>query len=303
MPFNKIEEIVGSRVIVLGRGGLGNQLFQLAYAHSLSNNHQKAVSFHLINSYKNYNDVSNFNLACSHLGRVHSKLEFCIEIYLKYSRFDKLGLTRRILMIEESADFEGEINKASKIRLPLFPRLISGFWQDWRVIESVAGTFVPELKRYLKEIVPLPVSLDGEGLITVHVRRGDLLSSGNRRIYGVIDLSAYRDLLSDLRKLHPDLTVVTVTDSPEMIIGEGAGFEFGKILGPEECTPWQVLKLMENSRIVVSANSTLSWWGSYLAMTSGAKVLIPDPWYANFTAMASENKKHPKFETYQAKFS
>jgi hypothetical protein len=51
------------------------------------------------------------------------------------------------------------------------------------------------------------------------------------------------------------------------------------VLGPSESNAWQVLRIMAQAEHVVLSNSTLSWWGGFLAAKKGGKVIQPQPFY------------------------
>jgi hypothetical protein len=44
--------------------------------------------------------------------------------------------------------------------------------------------------------------------------------------------------------------------------------------------------MMANSRYVISANSTFSWWGAYVSKKLGGRVYIPRPWHFDFGIQA-----------------
>ena len=50
------------------------------------------------------------------------------------------------------------------------------------------------------------------------------------------------------------------------------------ILSDTEASPLQTLALMSNAQFFVGSNSSLSWWGAYLATKSGNPCILPEKW-------------------------
>jgi hypothetical protein len=208
----------------------------------------------------------------------------------------------RIVKYEHDLDInsvEMDFSKSGPLsRLHLF----SGYWQDWKIVASADQIFSTELQIFLEAHIGLPAGTESSGQIVIHIRRGDLLLQHNRELYGVVPLSSYRKVMNELEISFPNLQLVTLTDSPIEVASEGSRDDFGLILGPDLCDPWQALKVMKNATVVISANSTLSWWGAFLAVQIGAIVYVPTPWYANFPTEASEKKMFPEFRQYDANY-
>jgi len=53
---------------------------------------------------------------------------------------------------------------------------------------------------------------------------------------------------------------------------------------------------------MISANSTLSWWGGYLALKRGAASFIPYPWFKNWTPEVGSAFNFPGFKILPAAF-
>jgi hypothetical protein len=51
------------------------------------------------------------------------------------------------------------------------------------------------------------------------------------------------------------------------------------VFSSSDSTAWQALKMMAMADSLVLANSTLSWWGGFLASNRGKIVYSPSPFY------------------------
>lgn len=289
-------------MIIHLKGGLGNQLFQLSFAHLIFERTNKKQFVFLPRIYRSNSDVRNFLSKCNHVREVPRLAGYLLELIFRFSWLQG-GLSRLGILFLEDGTFDEKLfskvlNKVFWLRFTL----ISGFWQDWKFAITSEELFASELRIFLDTQINTPAGLDLRDRIVVHVRRGDLLLQHNREVYGIVPISSYQKILQNCKTKFPGYSVTTVSDSPNHVLAEGIDFEFGTLLGPELCDPWQVLKIMRNANIVISANSTLSWWGAFIAVRCGASAFIPTPWYANYTAEESEKKKFPEFNFFEADY-
>lgn len=287
-------------MIVHIKGGLGNQLFQLAFAHDLYEKSGIYPKVFLPKAYQSRYDVRELLEGCQHLKEVSRASGFFLEILFRYKIFLKAASQLGLLIFENDEGFVILEGVPSRNKRFLSLLVVSGFWQDWKYAQGSDGLFALELQEYIDTRVEAPTRVAVSGQVVVHIRRGDLLLRHNREIYGIVPLSSYRKILSQLEEIYPKTSIITVTDSPFEVSNEGAGEDFGLLLGPNSCDPWQVLKLMRNANVAISANSTLSWWGAFIAARTGALVYVPKPWYANFSTDSSDKKMYPQFRQYEA---
>lgn len=272
----------------------------MAFAHDLYEKSGIHPRVFLPKAYQNRYDVREFMEGCEHLKEVSRISSFFLEVLFRYKIFLKIASQLGFLAFEDDEDLlvlEGVPSRNKRFFSLL---VVSGFWQDWKYAQSSGGLFALELREYIDTRTESPASVAVSGQVVVHIRRGDLLLRHNREIYGIVPLGSYRKILSQLEEIYPKTSIITVTDSPSEVSNEGAGEDFGLILGPNSCDPWQVLKLMRNASVVISANSTLSWWGAFIAARTGALVYVPKPWYANFSTDSSDKKMYPQFRQYDA---
>ena len=134
----------------------------------------------------------------------------------------------------------------------------------------------------------------------MHVRRGDYLIRDLDNVLGVIYPESYIKIIDKLFKKYDKLNLITVTDDSNLADLKFYKNNFGTILGPDACSPWEALKLMANADYVISANSTLSWWGALLSTTNGGTGFIPDKWHKNLDTKGAFDL--PNFCKYQAEY-
>lgn len=173
-------------------------------------------------------------------------------------------------------NFQPELSEATDGKI-----LYNGFWQHWKYVDAASVVF-EELNNYMEKKVSAEIKTPKKlKSLVVHVRRGDYLQRGNEKTFGVITPSSYKNLISKLVEEYGPLNVITVTDDSDLEQHSDYGTIFGQIITPERCNSWQVLKIMSKADFVVSANSTLSWWGAVLAMKNGGLGFIPSIFHKN----------------------
>ncbi len=183
-------------------------------------------------------------------------------------------------MIESPENYmEFNYEKVSYLRDRL---VFIGFWQHWKYLQLTESLFLDEIIEFMnfkiqvESLVPF-----GSKYLVVHVRRGDYLKRGNFDAFGVISPDSYRKLIAEIKEQYVDLEVLTLTDDELLQDNVEYGEEFGRIITPSHCSPWQALKIMSGADVVIAANSTLSWWGAVLSLKNGGKGFIPNSFHKN----------------------
>jgi hypothetical protein len=124
-----------------------------------------------------------------------------------------------------------------------------------------------------------------------HYRSGDYLNHPAN--FGVLNREYY------LRNMHQNLPIVVVTDSLDLAKEKFEGLENIHYVDPTKSTAWQAISIISKGSHVVSSNSTLSWWGAFFAVKSGAAAVLPHPFFANGNPV---RLYHPEFRRAEALF-
>ena len=135
--------------------------------------------------------------------------------------------------------------------------------------------------------------------VSVHVRRGDYLLPENLELFGNICTEVYyKNAMQQMMMEHPDCRFYLFTNDKEWIrerieefIGGGAyqpGTEaadmdlLGRLevvdLGNRDGYDYAEFVLMSRCKHNILANSSFSWWASYLNPNPDKIVLVPDVW-------------------------
>lgn len=145
-----------------------------------------------------------------------------------------------------------------------------GYWQRLEYAQPMVGR--------LAEALELEDARKPEGLVGVHVRRTDMLTRGT-----VVPEEWFAEALA---RLEPRLLAARVrvwSDDPEWCRAEldlGGPFEVA-----DDGPPLRHMREMALCRVLLISRSTFSWWAANLAANRGARVAYPAPWWPGTPAL------------------
>ena len=252
-------------------GRLGNQLFQWAFAHKLAINYRSKVTLFLDSSHANGfkgDDLYSHLEKCDHVEAIARK----DLVGLAIKGLDKVSTlnTPLSLVIEKNLKF---LRTRDSYLIPTLPNerpnLVTGFFINSRNVEEVEEVIYPEIQKILNQI-EFPKNLP-EKYQYIHIRRGDYVT--NNFTYGLIGAGHYKRFLSN------ELPLVIGTDDVKSATTAIADLNPDFVFSSSDSSAWQALKMMAMADSLVLANSTLSWWGGFLASNRGKIVYSPSPFY------------------------
>lgn len=290
------------------KAGLGNQLFQYAYARALALRSKTNLRI----------DLNWF----SNIAPGDTKRVFLLDKYnlpIKDSSIQIVELPSapkfRQILRKIKAKISRDIFGYSD--LVYYPRLakpvdtgtdieVEGFWNTEKYFKDVENTIREELT--LKETL-------GEGalkteqklnelgktstLILLHVRRGDYVSNADTlKHHGLSGLNYYTEaikiMLNKLASNDTDMkpTFVLASDDMDWVkdniitLLNGATYEI--LSNPSQIKDYEEIYLMSLCHHFIIANSSFSWWGAWLSTGQTAKsenlkkiVIGPKQWVVN----------------------
>ncbi len=288
-------------IIIQLSGGLGNQMFQYALALQLK---------HLGREVK-IDDVTGFaedekrDPALEMFGITYEKpdrremIQMLDSSMLPWSRVRrKLCGRKKRAYFEEDKRYHPEIMTWDDIYL-------EGYWQTEKYFAPVAEQIrrVYDTEKLLDRLRENGMAdgmevwlerLAGTESVGVHIRRGDYLLPAGRKLYGGICTAAYyREAMRRMKREHPDCRFYLFTNDKAWIrerltqAADGAsGTEEGELAerveivepGGDGSSDYAEFVLMSRCRHNILANSSFSWWASYLNRHEGRMILAPDRW-------------------------
>jgi len=268
-------------IAVCLEGGLGNQLFQIAFGYSLSIKYSKEFyltgDVHPIfsNNYANsFNNRSFKILNLNEIGKFNSNDTFFNFKKLRFYKYQTFQETHF-----------GYSNP--KINL-LHPTLFKGFWQSEKYFSESINQV-----RFLFSVSPIldfiSVSYLNQILhynsVAIHVRRGDYISvPENFEKHGICGVDYYKRAINYISKKQKNLTFFVFTDDNKWV-SENMLHLFKKVIivstNNVGVNSWRDLYLISKCKHQIIANSTFSWWGAWLNTNQHKHIISPIKWFSN----------------------
>lgn len=274
-------------VIVRLTGGVGNQMFQYAAGRALADRlgaellldtraleHALAFQAYTRRAYA----LSPFKLRAklATAADLNNWPVWVVEIGMR------LPLVRRLF---RRWHFESAITYDPSIPTLHEPVCLVGYWQSERYFIDIADriradfTLRQPLAGANARLLELARSDRSVGL---HVRRGDFISLNDAaQIHGLCSVDYYRRAISRVRNLCPECRFLVFSDDPQWARAELPLDPSTVFVTGNEASPEQDLALMSACKHHIIANSSFSWWASWLGNSPDQIVIAPSPWYSS----------------------
>lgn len=275
-------------------GGLGNQMFQYAFAYNLANNgkvelkvddtllldrslpdevvtHRTLVlnkifdiDIHLANK----QDIEYFNGRTypSLIGKLYNK---CLWQFKRHK-----------LIIEKSREFDAEL-----LKLKDDVCLVGSFQSELYFKHSSSA--IQQVFRFRKNVLPISIKL-GDMLastnsIAIHVRRGDYVSSPlYSDIIGTLPMSYYDEAIEMMKRKVSLPTFFVFSDDINWCKKEFEKYQIPMVYVDDEHAgeyAGNYLQLMTLCKHFIISNSTFAWWGAWLSKHEHKTVIAPNKWF------------------------
>ena len=256
-------------------GGLGNQLFQYSAGLYLANLWDAKLELNLTRIAYQHTDIpfalTSFNLD-NH--RAEEKKVYWSNLDLLRTKFIKA----RVEKINPSQDFQSEfemIHYRSGKGVRNFNNHLFGYFGDFEFFDSLEPcqknvNLVHPSQWYSKFL-----SDNRQGFNAMHVRLGDYLSDVNH--YGILSPEYYRRILESLSRYERSFPTYVFTDDVRLSKFLFSGPIFKNLIfvePPALHDPAESLIIMSHARLLISANSTFSFWAGKLASPL-SRIFVP----------------------------
>ncbi len=283
-------------LIVRIRGGLGNQLFQYAFARSLNLRTGYEVKLDAVSSFRSDFYERRYSLQHFKIRLPVASAEELRRLVPRHRADAVWRRLRRTLVTEKDPRFDP---------VWLAPRLkgdkyLIGFWQSEKYFIDVGDDVRRELGvRYALEgrNRELAGVISSTNSVAVHVRRlhgvsegGQLHEQGVKR-HGGCSIEYYEEAMRRLvGRIGSDAVFFVFADdiawSREHVPQMGRAQHFVDHNGFAK--DFEDLRLMSLCRHQVIANSTFSWWGAWLNANEDKIVVAPEMWVHDETFDTSD---------------
>lgn len=265
------------RMIVRLSGGLGNQMFQVAFGMALSGG--RRLGF----------DTSGLASDAKRTLAID-----CFETPLDLMRLPPLvraldsipGMWRWTRPLGRTLSFpggtvvwdgmEGHDERLSRVEGNLYA---IGYWQDERYFRHLSeevrnrfafnGAVTPETADLLASC---------PGSVGVQVRRGDYLDPAVARIHPAPDRGFYERAVREVVRRTGVRRAIVATDDPDWVRRELHLPVDECIVRSLDAPAWEDMMILSRCDHVVISNSSFGWWAAWLG-DDGRSVTCPEKWY------------------------
>jgi len=267
-------------VIVKIIGGLGNQMFQYAYAKALE---QKGYEVKIdISAFETYNlhggyQLDKYNIDLKTSTKEESDIFYTKNLFVKVLR--KLGLDFSERIKEKSLLFD---NKLLEIEDDSY---LDGYFQCENYFKDIRKEILNQfvinqaVSDYTKKIENK--IQNSRYSCSLHIRRGDFINNTNISIHGACDIKYYKNAMKYLEEKIDDLFYFVFSDDIEWCRENLDIQNVIYIESKEKRIPHEDIYLMSLCNHNIIANSTFSWWGAWINQNEEKIVIAPKKWFAD----------------------
>jgi glycosyltransferase involved in cell wall biosynthesis len=290
-------------VLVVLTGGLGNQLFQLAYAFSISQNQKVELDLESGNPRKNANnqvELRSFTIPFNNNGKLYKPrlLRTKTLSYLLRRGFYSSKRGKNIFKFDLIFFLGAVINSLIEKRylrvycpsdlgwdpdamLVQAPSTVFGYFQSYLYSNNqiifnklMSLNLVNQSSNYIE----MEMLIKRENPLIIHVRLGDYKSEPT---FGILSKSYYKESLAEVLKSKKFTNIWIFSDEPELALEfvDISDNQNIRLIASETLTDSETFQLMRHGAGYIIANSSFSWWSAYLRYDRTADVYLPNPWF------------------------
>jgi hypothetical protein len=272
-------------VIVRLKGGIGNQLFQFAFGRAVALERKEELYFDL--TYLTENPLKfiprDFKLTFLNDYELIDNLTV-LQVNTWYNQGHVAYLTDSFPKTSILAVLHQKETKAV---------LLDGYYQDEFYFlnhQDYIRREITELLDYHLQISDAAIELrpDTDNHVAVHVRRGDYNLPETLKVHGICDIDYYAEAIQTIKSKLSNPHFYLFSDDVQEI-----NAIFRQLLDPVEMTNISAcikesglrdkdlieMAIMSRCKHFIIANSSFSWWTSYLSGHPDKIVVAPQHWY------------------------
>lgn len=278
-------------------GGLGNQLFQYAFAYALAqrNGTQLCLDTRYYcsgtkNSPEHATTPRIFDLKISERSTaVPIIIDKHVEI-LKNKYINRIIRipTKSIINIKGYKYIkESRFKYQSWLRdLDMTSAYLDGYWQCENYFvsyrEALCEQFVP--KKTSKSHDTLLEEITRNNSVAMHIRRGDYVN--NKNIFSNLYLLESKYYINAIKKIYENIkdpSFYIFTNDTNWVRNNLNEWGINAIIVSEDCNLSDIeeFSLMSNCKHQVISNSTFSWWAAWLNNNDNKIIIAPERWFGN----------------------
>lgn len=255
-------------------GGLGNQMFQYAYARALQ-----------VKGYDVSIDISAFNTYALHggygLNKYNITLDASVHTQCRLTLLDKLlAYTNLHPLITKEKGLQYNPRYLS----PKDNHCLIGYFQNEIYFKNIRDILLNEftinisLSDYTLHLKDKIQKHSGT-TVSLHIRRGDYVTNQANQIFSQCSINYYLQAIDYIKKSFTETTFYIFSDD---IAWAKENLKIKNSIYVESHSkrlPHEDMYLMSLCRHNIIANSTFSWWGAWMNNNLNKKVIAPARWF------------------------
>ena len=267
-------------IILVLKGGLGNQLFQYATGRALSLKNGEELKFDASGYEKIRSLDTPREYLLSHFNICDAKMATDEEIKAFKYPHGNISKSWRMVRTKLGLHNVGWVPRIMRKKGDIF---LDGYWQTEKYFTGCADAIRRELS--LKE----PMGQAGQTMaklisanpesVSLHVRRGDVARDAATNPYaGITTPEYYKSALSYIGTRFKKPHIFIFSDDPKWVT-ENIDIPYpSTIVSGIGIPDYEEIILMSKCRAHVIANSSFSWWGAWLDPQKDKVIVAPKQW-------------------------
>ncbi|MEI8390338.1 MAG: alpha-1,2-fucosyltransferase [bacterium] len=283
-------------IIIEIYGGLGNQFFQYSFAKNFAIKNNLELKIDCLTNYNNETSILEFGLKYFN---IDDKLATIDDI--RKVKYNNPNIFNKIKYKLRNKELPGKAYKISphcfhedpdnnnlieyfdnlKIKKQAY---ISGFFQSQKYFIEIADIIKQNL--ILKDSaaganLEMLNRIKSSNSISLHIRRTDYLNKETLYLWGNICTDEYyKNAIKYISQKVDNPTFFVFSDDIEYCKNNiNPGFETVFVDINNDITAHEDMRLMSNCKHNIIANSTFSWWGTWLNSNPNKIVVSPPIWF------------------------
>lgn len=266
-------------IIIRLMGGLGNQMFQYAFARHLSLLWDRPLKL----------DLSDFTSAKHASSRRYGLGVFSIQVEsaqpieintLKSPRYlDWLHLTKATHVKEKNFGIYDD--KFTHIKPPFY---LDGYWQSAKYFQDSDKQIRADFQLNASSQIDQSELLDqisSTNSIALHIRRGDYITNTQyAAIYHHCSLDYYQQAAALLAQKITKPHFFIFSDDLDWVRAN-LKIDYPICFVANDYPDFQALILMSQCKHQIIANSSFSWWGAWLNSNPDKLIIAPKQWFSS----------------------
>lgn len=281
-------------MIVKLSGGLGNQMFQYAFARAFELKTGKMVRYDLnwLNDKSLQGDSANrdFELNVFNVSINTLKSDSFLNYVLRRKSISQKILFRSLVKLYYLKDLKEKtpysvdstliksIGSRSHVQGHFQTEM---YFKDYR--ESIINDF--QLKNQLSDnSLKYASEIAGTNSVSLHVRRGDYVTNSRaNEVHGTCGATYYTRAIEFILEKTSTPHFYIFSDDLEWVKEQNwlKNLKVSFVTGNTELKSYEDMVLMSLCKHNIVANSSFSWWGAWLNQNKGKIVIAPENWLAN----------------------